>query len=445
MHTEQTTDAVTPDQVPGPVSERERYTALDTVRGVAVLGILIMNIYGFAMPFPAYMNPLLMGGTEWYNIGTWFATHVIADQKFMTIFSMLFGAGIVLMWERARARDAKFGRIYYRRMFWLLVIGMIHGYLVWFGDILFSYAVMGMLIYAARKWQPKTLIIVACLLLPVGSLISMGSAVYMEGMRSQVVNITALQESGEEITDEQQATLDEWQTMGSFIAPTPEDVQRDLDAYRGSYGDILEVRVPLVASMQLNNTLFFLVWRIGGLMLLGMALMKLGIFTGQREPVVYRRMMLIGYGLGIPVMLYSAWTLNAHQFDGLYFMRIGHLPNYIGSILVAFGHIGLVVRLVQTGALSRLMSRFAAVGRMAFTNYLMHSIVLTTIFYGYGLGLYGEIPRAAQMLFVAAMLGFQLWLSPLWLARFRFGPAEWLWRSLTYWERQPMKKAPGAS
>jgi len=164
--------AVAPDQLPGPITVTERFAALDTLRGVAVLGILIMNIYAFAMPFAAYMNPLQMGGLEWYNLGTWFATHIVADQKFMSIFSMMFGAGLVLMWQRAEARGAKFGRIYYRRMFWLLVIGMLHGYLLWFGDILFYYAFVGMLLYPARKWQPRTLIIVACLLLPITLAIS---------------------------------------------------------------------------------------------------------------------------------------------------------------------------------------------------------------------------------------------------------------------------------
>ena len=134
-----------------PVAGAQRITAIDTLRGVAVLGILVMNIYGFAMPLPAYSNPLVMGGTEWYNLGTWFFTHVFFDQKFMTIFSLLFGGGTVLMWQRAQARGAKFGRIYFRRSFWLLLIGVVHGYLIWFGDILFHYALIGMFIYLFRK------------------------------------------------------------------------------------------------------------------------------------------------------------------------------------------------------------------------------------------------------------------------------------------------------
>ena len=123
-------------------------------------------------------------------------------------------------------------------------------------------------------------------------------------------------------------------------------------------------------------------------------------------------------------------------------MRLGGLANYVGSIVVAFGHIGLVMLLVKTSAVALATRRFAAVGRMALTNYLMHSVILTTVFYGYGLGLYGSVPRAAQMLFVVAVIGLQLWYSPLWLERYRFGPVEWLWRSVSYWHIQPMRKRP---
>jgi len=429
----------TPDQVPGPVTAAERFGALDTLRGVAVLGILVMNIYAFAMPFPAYTNPLIMGGEEWYNLGTWFATHVVADQKFMTIFSMMFGAGAVLMWERAQARDAKLGRIWYRRMFWLLVIGLVHAYLVWFGDILVFYAVIGMLVFPARKWRPRTLVVVACVLLPVALLSNYGAYHYLTGLRAEVEDIRALENAGETLSEEQQAKLEEWQGIGSFMSPTPEDIRDEVAAHTGSYADLLAHRVPLAAGMQVQGLLFFMIWRVGALMLIGMALMKLGILTGQAADSTYRNLVLWGYGLGLPLVVYSCFDLYAQGFDGLYVLKQGGIANYFASILVALGHIGLVMTLVRRGLVRRLMERFAAVGRMAFTNYLMHSIVMTTIFYGYGFGLYGEIPRAAQMLFVAGMIGFQLWLSPWWLARFRFGPAEWLWRSLTYWQLPPMR------
>ena len=424
----------------GPVSTGERITSIDTLRGVAVLGILVMNIYGFAMSFAAYQNPLADGGTEWYNLGTWFFTHIFFDQKFMTIFSILFGAGLVMMMTRAEARGGNYGGNWYRRNFWLLVIGAIHGYLIWFGDILFHYALIGMLIYPFRHRSPRALIITACVLLTLGVLMSFMGGIYMQKLQVSGPEVLQLQDAGETLTEEQAATLKEWEDAAMFMKPPSEQVENDTAAYTGSYPGIVEYRAPMVAMMQTQGTFGFIIWRVGGLMLLGMALMKLGIVSGERSDAFYRKMMFIGYGIGLPIMLFSAYSLHAHQWEFMWLFRIGNLPNYIGSILVAFGHIALVMIIVKVGALQSLMARFTAVGRMAFTNYLMHSIVMTTIFYGYGFGLYGQVPRFWQMGFVITMLGFQLWFSPFWLSRYRFGPAEWFWRSLTYWQVQPMRR-----
>jgi uncharacterized protein len=425
--------------VAAPVAETERLVAIDTLRGVAVLGILVMNIYAFAMPFVAYQNPLAYGGTEWYNLGTWFLTHIFFDQKFMTIFSILFGAGLVMLMTRAEARGSKYGSLWYRRNFWLLLIGAGHGYLLWMGDILFHYALIGMLIFPLRHRSPRTLIIVACLLLAMGMLMSFGGGTYMKGLQTRATAIVELAEAGTELTDEQTVTLQEWEEMSIFMKSPEEQVREDTVAYTGNYADIVEFRAPMVQMMQTQGTIGFIIWRVGGLMLLGMALMKLGIVSGERPAAFYRKMMWLGYGLGLPLVLFSAWNMQLHQWDMTWIFRVGGLPNYLASILIAFGHIALVMLIVKSGAMKSLMDRFSAVGRMAFTNYLMHTIILTTVFYGYGFGLYGQIPRIWQMAFVAGVLSFQLWMSPLWLKHFRFGPAEWAWRSLSYWQYQPMR------
>jgi uncharacterized protein len=176
-------------------------------------------------------------------------------------------------------------------------------------------------------------------------------------------------------------------------------------------------------------------------MLLGMALMKLGVLSGERSRDFYTKLLLSGYIIGLPIVVFSAYDLSAHQWDPQYMFRVGGIANYIGGILVSLGHISLFMLILESGACRRLMRRFSALGRMALTNYLLHSVILTTVFYGYGFGLYGSIPRVWQMLFVVAVVGFQLWFSPLWLRKFRFGPVEWLWRSLTYWQRQPMRQS----
>lgn len=423
----------------GPVTAGERFASLDRLRGVAILGILVMNIYAFAMPFIAYVDPYRMGGTEAYNIGTWIFTHIFFDQKFMSIFAMLFGAGLVLMAERAEARGAKPARFYFRRQFWLIVIGAIHGYLIWMGDILFAYALIGMLVYPLRKRRPRTLIIIACVMLPVTLLFNLGNAKQMEDTMAKVAEIEVLLEEGQDIDEEQQQVLDDWKQQRMFAFPTDEDVAEEIAVYRGDYAGIVAHRAPIVAMMQVFMILFFGLWRIAPLMMIGMALMKLGVLTCERSADFYGRFMLIAYAVGLPLTVFSAFDLHAHQFDQMYVMRGGGIANYFGSILVALGHIGLVMWLTKSGAASRLLDRFAAVGRMALTNYLMHSLILTTVFYGYGLGLYGTVPRIWQMAFVAAVIGLELLWSKWWLERYRFGPAEWVWRTLTYGKRQPMR------
>ena len=425
----------------GPATGTDRIDAIDSLRGVAVLGILVMNIYAFAMPFVAYQNPLAMGGTEWYNLGTWIFTHIFFDQKFLTIFAMLFGAGLVLMSDRADARERSPAPVWYRRNLWLLLIGAAHGYLLWFGDILFHYALMGLVIYLFRRRTPKALIITASVLIPIGLLFAIAGGGYMQKLQTVGPELEATQSAGETLTEEQTALLEQWEDMAIFMKPPEQQVAEDVAAYTGNYGGIVRHRAPTVAMMQSTATFSFIIWRVGGLMLLGMALMKLGILSGVRSQAFYRRMMFTGYGLGLPLTVFSAWILHRHQWDMLWSFQLGGIPNYFGSILVAFGHVGLVLSVIKARAGQNLVQRFTAVGRMAFTNYLMHSAVLTTIFYGYGFGFYGQVPRFWQMGFVAGVLGFQLWFSTWWLSRFRFGPMEWLWRSLSYWQLQPMRKS----
>ena len=424
---------------PGPVTAGERIASLDFLRGIAILGILVMNIYAFAMPLAAYFNPFRMGGDGTWNIGTWVFTHIIFDQKFMTIFAMLFGAGIVLMMERAEARGAGFGRIFFRRQFVLLLIGLAHLVFLWLGDILSYYALISMAMFFFRHWSPRRLIIAACIMLPIPLLLNYGSSFYMAELMQQSASIEARVDAGETISADDDRVLEEWRTNRTFFAPTDEDIARDLEAHLGSYGDAVRFRVENNLPMLLYAVPFFMIWRVGGLMLIGMALMKLGVLSAQRSMGFYRRLAVLGYGLGLPLAAFSAWNLFAHGFDPIFNLRAGNSPNYVASILVALGHIAVAMLVIKSGVLAGLVSRFSAVGRMALSNYLTHSIVMTTLFYGYGFGFYGSVPRLWQMLFVAGLIGVQLVVSPWWLSKYRFGPAEWAWRSLTYGGRQPFR------
>lgn len=433
-------DAAASAPTVAPVDGRARIGSLDALRGFAVLGILVMNVYAFAMPFAAYANPLIAGGTGFHNLAVWFVTHVFFDQKFMTIFSMLFGAGIVLMTSRAEERSAGAAGYFYRRQSGLVLIGVLHAYLLWFGDILFFYAVTGMIMYAFRRMRPRALIVTGCLLLSVAPLIFYAGGGYMEQLADAAARYEAEQAGGAVLSEEQRDTIDAWQQVRATVLPGPEEIAADVEAYRGSYADILRHRAPVVASFQFEALPFFAFWRTGGLMLIGMAMLKLGVLSGNAGAAFYRRLAVAGYATGLPLAAASGFNAWAHDFDALYMLRIGQLPNYVASILVALGHIGAFMLLTGSGRFPSFIARCAATGRMALSNYLLQSLVMTSIFYGYGLGLYGQVSRVGQMAMAAALIGLQLWLSPWWMARFRFGPVEWAWRSLTYGRLQPLRR-----
>lgn len=421
------------------MDEKQRLTSVDVLRGFALLGILSMNIIGFAFPLAVYFNPMLMGGFEGWDRLQWIVAHLLFDQKFMTIFSMLFGAGLVLMAGRASS-ERELAKVHYRRCFWLMLIGMLHAYLLWWGDILFYYAVCGFLIYPFRKFSPPTLIVAGCLALLVPLFMMHGFSVGLAQTKEKAQAAQARLDAGEELDEEEQNAIEEWESSGSGMRASPQDLQEDIQAHRGGYLALLEFRVPQMAKMQLTSTLTFVIWRAGGLMLIGMALMKLGVLSASLARRTNWIMLAVGYGAGLPLAAFSASDLIAHQFSFLYSARFGMFPNYFASILVALGHIAGLILLFQSGFLQRLLDRLAAVGRTAFSNYLLQSLICTTLFYGYGLGWFAHWSRSQLVLVVLAVWAVQLLISPLWLRRFRFGPAEWIWRSLTYWKMQPMKR-----
>lgn len=388
----------------GPVTQPDRIPALDVLRGVALLGILVMNIQSFAMPLAAYVNPTAYGDLAGANLWIWIVSHVFFDQKFMTIFSMLFGAGIVLMAARAGA-DAD--RLHRRRMGWLLLFGLAHAYLFWYGDILFAYAVCGLLVFMLRDRRPAFLLAVAAVLLVIGSLASVAFGLSM--------------------TPEQSVELaaESWQ-------PAPEVLARELDAYRGGVVDQLRVRAPEALTFQTLYMIFFGVWRVSGVMLIGMALYKLDVITGRRTAGAYAALAAAGFATGLPLVVEGVRRNFAHGWSADYSMFLGTLWNYWGSIGVALGWIGLVLWVLRAGMRSTLARPLAAVGRMAFTNYILQTLICTTIFYGHGLGLFGSVERTGQIAIVAAIWIAQLAISPWWLRRHRYGPLEWVWRRATY-------------
>lgn len=399
-----------------PVKVSDRIGSIDVLRGLALLGILVLNIQMFAMPFEAYTNPTVYGDLEGPNYVVWYMSQLLGDMKFMAIFSMLFGAGIVLLTQRLEATGRSALGIHYRRMIWLLVIGLGHAYLLWSGDILVSYALCGMLVVWCRGLHPLLLGLFGVVLIAVVSMLYLGFGFLLTSDPSKAA------------------------TMMDAGMPLEESISWQLDGLSGNWFEQMDVRVPMSLMMQTKGFFFFIFWRAGGLMLLGMALYKWGVFSAKRSTGFYLCLLAAGILVGLPVV---AWGLRAHEtagWDPIVTKFLTSQYNYWGSIIVALGWTALVMLVVRWGVLIWLQSALAAVGRMALTNYLLQSIICITIFYGHGLGWFGSVERTGQAMVVLCLSIAQLVWSPLWLSTFRYGPFEWLWRSLTYWRLEPMRR-----
>ena len=404
----------------GPVTENTRIDAIDVLRGAALLGILVMNVQAFAMPQAAYFNPTAYGDLEGANLYVWLAGRMLADQKFMTIFSMLFGAGIVLMAGRAEARgEAR--RLHYRRMAWLAVIGLLHAHLLWQGDILFLYAVCGMAVYPLRRLGPGRLAALGTTLLAVGSAVTIGAGLSLPYWPEE--ELTAF-------------TAEAWR-------PAPEVIEAELAVFRGGWLAQLPVRSANALALETILLVVWGFWRASGLMLIGMALFKRGVFGARRSPGFYAGLIGAAAAVGLPLQAYGAY-LDFERGWPVWSFFVGMQFNYWPSVAVSLGYVGLVMLACRTDALRRATRPFAAVGRTALTNYLLQTVVCTTIFYGHGLGWFGSVDRVGQIGVAAGVWALQLAASPWWLRRFRIGPAEWAWRSLTYGARQPLRRSPGA-
>jgi uncharacterized protein len=402
----------------GPVRETERIVALDLLRGLAVLGILVTNIQHFAMFAGTTRDPTLYGDLSGANFGVYALTFLLFYQKFLPIFSMLFGAGIVLAAERREAAGLSAAPLHYRRMFVLLLIGLVHAYLIWYGDILVAYALCGMVVFLFRRQNPATLFSVGVGLFAIGPVLRF--LIYV------VPSILGLAGGGGE-------------------AGVEAYIQADLDAFRGSWLEQVARRAAYSFEGHTQGIPVLMFWRAGGLMTIGMALFKLGILTGRRSRRFYAILAAATICVALPLTILGFAALAASNWDSFWLRQLGEMIIYFVGVPLGLGYTSLLMLAPDRFAASGPGRALGAVGRMALTNYLMHSLICTFLFYGHGLGWYGSVERTGQLAVVGGVWVLQLIVSPLWLRRFRFGPAEWVWRSLAYRRLQPFRREAAAA
>lgn len=408
-----------------PVAAHERIAAMDVLRGFALLGILLMNIEGMAGPLMNSMtgvDPALTGADR--SVDT--AIYLLVQGKFYPLFSLLFGMGFAVMLQRAEAAARPFFGVYLRRILALLGLGLVHGILIWSGDILLTYALMGFLLLLFFRRTPTSRLPkwgIALMLLPVGLSLLLG----LMG--------TAMQG----VPPEARASYD--QAMSQQAAAMTAQIDAQRQAYSaGSFADATAQRAADVGSM-LGFVLIYGSFVLG-LFLVGAWFVRSGAIARPADhPRLYARLRWIATPVGLAMVLLSWWMVPAMDFARLDLTQaVAQVLQMLGGAVMALGYLAWVLRGLEGGPFAGLLAWLAPAGRMALSNYLAQSLVMTTIFFGYGLGYFEQMPRAWQPVLVIGFFVVQVLWSHAWLSAFRMGPVEWLWRAATYGRWPPMRR-----
>jgi len=417
-----------------------RIQSIDVLRGIALLGLPTMNIIHFSMPQAAYMNPYVYQADAFMNHFIFSFLNLFADQKFMGLFTLLFGASLILLRDKNISNGADSSLIHYSRMFVLLLLGLFHFWFIWSGDILMFYAVIGIMLYPLAQLSPKALFWISGVFLAL--------TLYCV----HIPNITpqALGEDG-------------FADVSEFYAPSDAFIESHGKLMLGTYSQTMSVHraeeeLPPESTTQSEEELaqsfkamwvfvsfgLFIFCKMICMITLGMALYKTGVVQGNRTLSFYKTLAFIGISIGGIVTISGLVYNYQRAWDIQSFFSYGMLLKEFGSVLMTLGYVGLFIYLLQKGILSLAGQFIARVGQMALTNYLSQSIICALLFYGIGLGLYGSVSRLELIPIIIGIWIVQIVFSVVWLNHFVQGPVEWLWRSTSSLKLQPLLRKPNS-
>ncbi len=391
---------------------QDRIATIDLIRGFAVMGILLMNIIAFSMPEAAYLNPNAWGGETAADRLAWLLSFIMVDGKMRGLFSLLFGASMLLLMDRTEMTGGNGVQRNLIRCFWLLVIGIAHYFLLWWGDILSLYAVLGPIAMLFAGRQPMQLVKLAFLAFAVEMLIVTAvtlAMIYGEAHSPNVVGLT-----GRDI------------------------IETEIALTRGDWAGLVHHKAEDFWHWTLAG-LKYMSFDTLGFMLLGMAMLKGGFLTGKWTKEQYVGVARHCFLISLPPMIALASWAWASDFGRATTFGVMFAWSFPFRIPMTVGYAALILALAVKGSAPALFSRIAAAGRMALSNYLLTSLLMCALFYGWGLGLFASVSRAGVYLYVLPVWAIMLLWSPLWLSRFRHGPMEWLWRSLVTLRPAPMR------
>ena len=430
-----------------PVAESERIEIVDVIRGVAVLGILLMNIPFFGLP--DRFDEAWRANTASPNFWVYAVNTILFEGKMRALFSAVFGAGIVLFTEGKEKSGRSATGLFYRRMMWLSLFGLVHAHLVlWFGDILYFYGLVGMLAFLFRKRAPRWLAMGVPVVAVIG--FTAGSLFYSLNIRAKRLawrDAVTAQAAGRALTPRQDSALVAWRALEKEMIPNQAEIAQQTTLMRGSYGQVGSIVRKKASDMEFKY-LPMAIWDMLALMLLGIALFRWGFLTLQWSNRAYAWTAVIGYTVGLTAVTYTfihTVRVIPNLSAGLAYIERTPIQWWRGlydvqRIALMMAHVSVIMLMYRAGWLRGLFARLRAVGRMAFTNYVMQSVICSLVFFGYGLKQFGAWQYYQLYYLVAGIWLLQLVVSPWWLQKFQFGPLEWAWRSLTYWRRPPMRR-----
>ncbi len=446
-----------------PVREPERIHALDVLRGFAIFGIFMVNIAFFSMPLAKLIDPSLLADA---TAGDQIAHAVIRslfEYKFVSLFSMLFGIGLIVQMQRAEQRNRPFVGLYLRRIFVLMAFGLAHAFLLWYGDILFFYSLVALVAMWCRRLSPRVMLALSAGALALSVLAIAGFTVISVVQQQGATEAAQVQPSepiqSTESSDDDVENVVAEETIDSASQADSDDpwarYRTALEENSWQPGDPAWIELDVIAYKEgpmmitlVQRAMTFLImlvvvaltgfgFRVVGMFLLGMALMKLNFFSAQRRRWHWA-FCILGLTIGLAGEFFLVWSYRHSNYQLGWLQGGAEVFHNISSFALCLGYVGTITLIVRSGLLKWLTYAFSCVGRTALSNYLLQTIVATYIMYWWGLGLFNDVSRPQQLAMVVGIYAVQLVLSVLYLRVFRIGPFEWLWRSLTYLKLQPI-------
>lgn len=422
-------------------------SSLDALRGFALLGILPANVLFSGMYFAAATDPTVAGGATGLNLASWALFRVLVEGRMRCLFAMAFGVSMILLTSRAEERSAATAAdIYYRRTLWLLLFGLAHAFLLFWGDILYPYALCALLLFPFRKLPAKKLLIIGALFIAFKTGWFAVDAFRQNERRSLAAAADAAEKLGKKPTEEQTKARKELEAQRKQLKPSPAELEKDAKKWRGNPLEVIGAQAKLLKvwhALPYYHQVFCDIW---SMMFIGMGLFKLGVFSVAKPYRIYAWIAVIGCLIGISVSSFAAWLEVKSNFDRAT-LASTRVVYDVERLPVALAYMAVLMILFKAGMLRWLTSRLAAIGQIALSNYILQSAICAFVFTGYGLGLYGRLERYQLYYVVAGCWVVSLAASRNWLRHYRFGPLEWCRRSLTYWKRQPMqmRRPPAAA